>query len=64
MKIKLNNLCRSVTNCLDGVFRVKRSGRRNYMDIILKLKEELNIEKWQAAAAVKLIDEENTITYI
>lgn len=27
------------------------------MDIILKLKEELGIEKWQAEAAVKLIDE-------
>ena len=34
------------------------------MDIILKLKEELNIEKWQAEAAVKLIDEGNTIPFI
>ena len=31
------------------------------MDIILKLKEELGIEKWQAEAAVKLIDEGNTL---
>ena len=31
------------------------------MDIILKLKEELNVEKWQVEAAVKLIDEGNTI---
>ncbi len=34
------------------------------MDIILKLKEELGIEKWQAEAAVKLIDEGNTIPFI
>ncbi len=36
----------------------------NYMDIILKLKEELNVEKWQVEAAVKLIDEGNTIPFI
>ena len=29
------------------------------MDIILKLKDELNVEKWQVEAAVKLIDEGN-----
>lgn len=34
------------------------------MDIILKLKEELNVEKWQIEAAVKLIDEGNTIPFI
>ena len=34
------------------------------MDIILKLKEELNVEKWQGEAAVKLIDEGNTIPFI
>lgn len=34
------------------------------MDIILKLKEELNVEKWQVEAAVKLIDEGNTIPFI
>jgi uncharacterized protein len=34
------------------------------MDIITKLKEELNVEKWQVEAAVKLIDEGNTIPFI
>ena len=34
------------------------------MDIILKLKEELNVEKWQVEAAIKLIDEGNTIPFI
>ena len=34
------------------------------MDIILKLSEELGIRKSQAEAAVKLIDEGNTIPFI
>ena len=34
------------------------------MDIILKLKEELKVEKWQVEAADKLIDEGNTIPFI
>ena len=34
------------------------------MGIILKLKDELNVEKWQVEAAVKLIDEGNTIPFI
>ncbi len=34
------------------------------MDIILKLKEELKVEKWQVEAAVGLIDEGNTILFI
>ncbi|MDD3413278.1 MAG: Tex family protein [Lachnospiraceae bacterium] len=34
------------------------------MNIILKLKEELNVETWQVEAAVKLIDEGNTIPFI
>ena len=34
------------------------------MDIILRLKEELGVEKWQIEAAVKLIDEGNTIPFI
>lgn len=34
------------------------------MDIILRLKEELKVEKWQVEAAVKLIDEGNTIPFI
>ncbi len=37
---------------------------RGIMDIILKLKEELKVEKWQVEAAVKLIDEGNTIPFI
>src|SRR5574344_1877772 len=35
-----------------------------FMDIILRLKEELHVEKWQVEAAVKLIDERNTIPFI
>jgi len=35
-----------------------------FMDIILTLKEELQVEKWQVEAAVKLIDEGNTIPFI
>ena len=34
------------------------------MDIILRLKEELKVEKWQVEAAIKLIDEGNTIPFI
>ena len=34
------------------------------MDIIKALTEELNIKKWQSEAAVKLIDEGNTIPFI
>lgn len=34
------------------------------MDIIAKLKAELKVEKWQVEAAVKLIDEGNTIPFI
>ena len=34
------------------------------MDIIKKLAEELNIGRHQAEAAVKLIDEGNTIPFI
>lgn len=34
------------------------------MDIILKITEELNVQKWQIEAAVKLIDEGNTIPFI
>ncbi len=34
------------------------------MDIERKLKEELKVEKWQVEAAVKLIDEGNTIPFI
>lgn len=34
------------------------------MDIALKLKEELKVEKWQVEAAITLIDEGNTIPFI
>ena len=34
------------------------------MDMIQTLKEELQVEKWQVEAAVKLIDEGNTIPFI
>ena len=34
------------------------------MDIYGKLTEELGIQRWQAEAAVKLIDEGNTIPFI
>ncbi|MBR1771140.1 MAG: RNA-binding transcriptional accessory protein [Lachnospiraceae bacterium] len=34
------------------------------MDILQTLKEELKVEKWQVEAAVKLIDEGNTIPFI
>lgn len=34
------------------------------MDIILKITEELKVQKWQVEAAVKLIDEGNTIPFI
>ena len=34
------------------------------MDIIQKLTEELQVKKWQVEAAVKLIDEGNTIPFI
>ncbi|MCI9200681.1 MAG: RNA-binding transcriptional accessory protein [Lachnospiraceae bacterium] len=34
------------------------------MDIILKLSQELAVQKWQIEAAVKLIDEGNTIPFI
>lgn len=34
------------------------------MDIISKLKDELNVNRWQVEAAVKLIDDGNTIPFI
>lgn len=36
----------------------------NQMDILNRLKDELKVERWQAEAAVKLIDEGNTIPFI
>jgi uncharacterized protein len=37
---------------------------KKQMDIIQIIKEELKVEKWQVEAAVKLIDEGNTIPFI
>lgn len=37
---------------------------KNVMDISNVIKEELHVEKWQVEAAVKLIDEGNTIPFI
>ena len=34
------------------------------MDICAKIAKELNVQKWQVEAAVKLIDEGNTIPFI
>jgi len=42
----------------------KKCKGRTDMDIIVKLKDELKVEKWQIEAAVKLIDEGNTIPFI
>lgn len=54
--------------CGNQGFRGKKKGMKERhewkMDIILKLSEELNVQKWQAEAAVKLIDEGNTIPFI
>ena len=38
--------------------------RLKRMDIIAKITEELSVQKWQVEAAVKLIDEGNTIPFI
>ena len=45
-------------------FRRKLLKRRKHMDIIVKLSEELSVQKWQVEAAVGLIDEGNTIPFI
>lgn len=34
------------------------------MDIALKIAEEINVKKWQVEAAIKLVDEGNTIPFI
>ena len=45
---------------------VTKAGKRKqvYMDILKTLQEELNIGRSQVEAAVKLIDEGNTIPFI
>lgn len=48
-----------------GLFDFARwQERKRKMDILNKLKEELGVERWQVEAAVKLIDEGNTIPFI
>ena len=47
----------------DNYAEIQRK-RTVIMDIERKLKEELKVEKWQVEAAVKLIDEGNTIPFI
>ena len=42
----------------------KRTGEDIVMDINQKITEELGVKKWQVDAAVKLIDEGNTIPFI
>ena len=42
----------------------KKRGEKIIMDINQKLTEELGVKKWQVEAAVKLIDEGNTIPFI
>lgn len=42
---------------------MKKAGE-NYMDIIQKITQELEVKKWQVEAAVQLIDEGNTIPFI
>lgn len=41
-----------------------QKGMDTQMDILQTIKEELKVEKWQVEAAVKLIDEGNTIPFI
>lgn len=62
-KIKYNE--KSVKTKTPGMTDARRKEQWGQdMDIILKLKEELNVEKWQVEATVKLIDEGNTIPFI
>ena len=43
---------------------LRQKGMDKQMDILQTIKEELKVEKWQVEAAVKLIDEGNTIPFI
>ena len=42
----------------------QKRGKTKIMDIIQIITQELGVEKWQVEAAVKLIDEDNTIPFI
>ena len=43
---------------------MRRTERILEMDINQKITEELGVKKWQVEAAVKLIDDVNTIPFI
>jgi len=47
-----------------GCFTVIKGKKGNFMDINGKIAKELQVQKWQVEAAVKLIDEGNTIPFI
>lgn len=49
---------------INAHMRFKCSGKGYSMDINQKITEELNVKRWQVDAAVKLIDEGNTIPFI
>ena len=50
---------------LIAIVKVRVKGKdQNFMDIIQALTEELQVKRWQVEAAVKLIDEGNTIPFI
>ncbi len=50
---------------LIAIVKVRVKGKdQNCMDIIQALTEELQVKRWQVEAAVKLIDEGNTIPFI
>ena len=46
------------------ILQIKTHEEEDYMDICLKIAQELNIKKTQVEAAVNLIDEGNTIPFI
>ena len=46
------------------ILQIKTHEEEDYMDICLKITQELNIKKTQVEAAVNLIDEGNTIPFI
>lgn len=53
---------REKNSIINTLFHIK--GEKRIMDINQKLTEELGVKKWQIEAAVKLIDEGNTIPFI
>ena len=55
-------VCRRKTGA--GWISIRKGNKNRQMDITAKLTEELKVQKWQVEAAVKLIDEGNTIPFI